>query len=73
VIWVTDGQVTDSNDHPDEALTSVCAALVREHRIRLARDLVEATNLLRTNRALSRSRLTEFGRVGRNLVEKSDF
>jgi hypothetical protein len=73
VIWVTDGQVTDSNDHPDEALTSECAALVREHRIRLARDLDEAARLLRTNRALPRSRLTEFGRVGRNLVENSEF
>jgi hypothetical protein len=69
VIWVSDGQVTDSNDHPDEALTSLCASLVRRHRIRLARDVVEATNLLRTNRALPRSRLADFGRVGRKLLE----
>jgi hypothetical protein len=73
VIWVSDGQVTDSNDHPSEALTSFCADLVRAHRIRLARDLVEATILLRTNRAPSRSRLAEFGRVGRKLLETSDF
>jgi hypothetical protein len=71
VIWVTDGQVTDSNDHPDGALTSLCATLVRRHRIRLARDLVEARNVLRTNRALPRSRLMDFGRVGRELLEAS--
>jgi hypothetical protein len=73
IIWVTDGQVTDSNDHPDDALTSFCAAEVRRHRIRLARDLVEATKVLRTDRPLPASRLTEFGRVGRKLMEKSDF
>jgi hypothetical protein len=70
VIWVTDGQVTDSNDHPDDALTSECAALVREHRIRLARDLGEATLYLRTNQTTPRARLTEFGRIGRKLLEK---
>jgi hypothetical protein len=73
VIWVSDGQVTDSNDHPNEGLTTICADIVRTHRIRLARDLVEATQLLRTNRALSRPRLSEFGRVGRKLLETSDF
>jgi hypothetical protein len=71
VVWVTDGQVTDSHDHPDERLAAWCAALVRRHRIRLARDLVEATTLLRTNRALPRSRLIEFGRLGRKLLETS--
>ena len=72
VVWVTDGQVTDSNDHPDDALTALCAALVRGHRIRLARDLDEARSVLRLNRALPRSRLPEFGRVGRKLLETSD-
>ena len=69
VIWVTDGQVTDSNDHPDDQLTSHCATLVRRHRVRLARDLVDAKNALRSNQVLPRSRLTEFGRVGRKLIE----
>jgi hypothetical protein len=71
VVWVTDGQVTDSNDHPDERLAGMCAALVRSHRIRLARDLTEAAHLLRTNGQLPQSRWTEFGRLGRKLVEYS--
>ena len=29
LVWVTDGQVTDSHDHPDESLTADCAELVR--------------------------------------------
>lgn len=69
VVWVTDGQVTDSHDHPDERLADSCADLVRRHRIRLARDLTEATRVLRTNRALPRSRWGEFGRLGRKLLE----
>ncbi|MGB7104748.1 MAG: hypothetical protein WBD82_09145, partial [Acidimicrobiales bacterium] len=44
-IWVSDGQVTDSHDHPDEHLTIECAELVRHHRIRLVRDLDEATQV----------------------------
>lgn len=73
VVWVTDGQVTDSHDHPDERLAGWCADFVRRHRIRLARDLTEATLVLRTNRALPRSRWGEFGRLGRKLqeIEKS--
>lgn len=67
VVWVTDGQVTDSHDHPDESLAAACAMLVRRQRIRLARDLAEAVSVLRTNRALPRSRWAEFGRVGRQL------
>jgi dihydropteroate synthase len=73
VVWVTDGQVTDSHDHPDEALAAACASLVRRHGIRLARDLTEAANALRTNRPLTRSRCSEFGRVGRKLLENNGF
>ncbi len=73
VVWITDGQVTDSHDHPDEDLAQACAALVRRHRIRLARDLADATLVLRTNRSLPRSRFLEFGRVGRKLLENTGF
>jgi hypothetical protein len=66
---VTDGQVTDSHDHPDEALTLACAELVRTGRIRLARDLTEAEVALRLNRPVSTSSFHRFGRVGRKLVE----
>ncbi|MFZ0768301.1 MAG: hypothetical protein WAM64_03665, partial [Acidimicrobiales bacterium] len=68
-IWVSDGQVTDSHDHPDEHLTIECAELVRHHRIRLVRDLDEATQVLRTNRPTPVSSLARFGRVGRKLSE----
>lgn len=70
VIWVTDGQVTDSHDHPDDALSLECAQLVRRHRIWLVRDLGEAVNALRMNRATPASRWGDFGRVGRKLREK---
>ena len=33
IVWVTDGQVTDSNDHPSDELTEECALLVKKHRI----------------------------------------
>jgi hypothetical protein len=69
VVWVTDGQVTDSHDHPDEALTDLCASLVRRHRIRLARNLMDATMALRLNAPMSPTRLSSFGRVGRRLSE----
>jgi hypothetical protein len=68
-VWVTDGQVTDSHDHPDEHLTHECVQLIRRHRIRLARDLVEAAALLQSNRPNSQSSLARFGRVGRKLSE----
>lgn len=71
VVWVTDGQVTDSHDHPDEALTQQCVDLVRRHRIRLARDLTEATKALRLNASTPASRLSNFGRVGRRLRESA--
>ena len=73
VIWVTDGQVTDSHDHPDEHLTGTCAALVRRHRIRLVRELDGAGRALRSGRTTSRSEWPRFGRVGRKLMETKDF
>ncbi len=71
MVWVTDGQVTDSNDHPDDALTTECALLVRRHRVRLARDLREAMRVLRINAPTPSSRLVHFGRVGRKLHESA--
>ena len=66
VIWVTDGQVTDSNDHPSEALSRECAHLVRTHRIVLVRSLEEATRVLR-GRTHALEPVENFGRVGREL------
>lgn len=73
VIWVTDGQVTDSHDHPDEHLTAACAVLVRRHRIRLVRELDGAGRALRGGRTTNGSEWTRFGRLGRKLQEMKDF
>ena len=69
MVWITDGQVTDSHDHPDLELTRECALLVHRHGIRLARDVAEATKVLRRNRPMTRSGLAAFGRLGRCLLE----
>lgn len=66
-VWITDGQVTDSHDHPDEGLSRECAELVVRHRIRLARDLEEARRALRHGGATPRGDFARFGRVGRAL------
>lgn len=66
IIWVTDGQVTDSNDHPSQQLSRECARLVLRQRIRLARTLPEAAGLLLRHQAAESS--LNFGRVGRELA-----
>ena len=70
VIWVTDGQVTDSHDHPCEAIARQCADLVRRHQIALCRDTSEASRLLRKG-TLSRAKPQNMGRVGRFLTGRS--
>ncbi len=65
VVWVTDGQVTDSNDFASAHLAAECARLVRTRRIVLVRDLDEAGDVLRGRRP--RHRASSFGRVGRAL------
>ena len=69
IVWVTDGQVTDSNDHPGSELSRECARLVRRHRIRLVRTLAEATGALSGRNTGSLEPATSFGRVGRALQE----
>ncbi len=66
-VWVTDGQVTDSHDYPDAALSRECAHMVRDHRIRLVRDLSGVTGALRVDRPTPRSQWSSFGRVGHAL------
>jgi hypothetical protein len=70
-VWVTDGQVTDSHDYPDAGLTRTCAELVHRYRIRLVRDLADATSVLRTNRPNSLDQWSSFGRVGQVLRESA--
>jgi hypothetical protein len=69
IVWVTDGQVTDSHDHPDARLTALCADMVRRHRIRLVRELGDAGRALSNGRVSPRSQLVRFGRLGRDLLE----
>jgi len=68
VVWVCDGQVTDSNDHQSPALSCECAVLVRDHGIRLVKDLSDVDATLRARSTVATD-LTRFGRVGRALVE----
>jgi hypothetical protein len=71
LVWVTDGQITDSHDHPDGQLTKECAHLVRVARIRLVRDLEQAGRALHLNQPTKRSSWPEFGRLGRKLMENA--
>ena len=69
IVWVTDGQVTDSHDHPDDLLTVQCAELVRLHRIRLVRELGDAGRALSWGRTTGRIDWPRFGRLGQKLLE----
>jgi hypothetical protein len=63
VVWVSDGQVTDSHDHPSAALAEECAALLASRGVRLVRDLGDATAALRAS--TWRPDYGRFGRVGK--------
>jgi hypothetical protein len=73
IVWITDGQVTDSHDHPDDRLSVQCAELVQRHRIRLVKELGGAGRALTYGGATSRSQLSTFGRLGRKLLEMKTF
>lgn len=64
VVWVTDGQVTDSHDHPCHSLSLECARLVKRHRIRMVRSIDEVEGAIRGLRVSK----GPFGRVGRELL-----
>ncbi len=51
VVWICDGQVTDSGDHADSALAEECARLVVRHGIRMVSTVDEALGLLDARRA----------------------
>jgi len=67
IIWVCDGQVTDSNDHPDPELTRQVAKLVRKHGIRMVSKLSDVQSSLRGGGS-NGQKLGDFGRVGRFLA-----
>jgi hypothetical protein len=68
VIWVCDGQVTDSNDHPDTELTKEVAELVRRSGIVMVRDLGHVKYVLSRNQRMAPP-YGEFGRVGAYLLK----
>jgi hypothetical protein len=68
VVWVTDGQVTDSNDHPSAQLALDCARLVLRHRVCVVRALADASGPLRGRRDHLEP-LATFGRLGRASVQ----
>lgn len=70
VVWVSDGQVTDSHDHPSAALAGECAALVRRHHVRLVRSLGDAPSALRATSW--RPDYDRFGRVGKAYLIKGE-
>ncbi len=70
VVWVTDGQVTDSNDHPDAALAQECADIVLRHRVRLSRDVGDAARLLASRAIREPVDYRDFGRVGRAIEQR---
>jgi hypothetical protein len=69
LIWVTDGQVTDSHDHACDALTTECAELVVRHRIRLVRQVADVTRCLGSGSSLKPASTVGFGRIGRKIAE----
>jgi hypothetical protein len=63
VLWICDGQVTDSGDHADLALAAECAGLVVRHGVRMVATVDQAIrSLQRPGRDADRPRL--LGRVG---------
>lgn len=61
VVWVGDGQVTDSSDHADLGLAAQCANLVLRRGILMVASVEEALWILRGGRPKTRRLL---GRVG---------
>jgi len=62
VVWVCDGQVTDSGDHADAGLAGDCARLVLRHHIQMVATVREGLAVLRARAGVDRPRL--LGRVG---------
>lgn len=68
VVWVCDGQVTDSNDHPDVELSKEVAELVRVHGVVMVKSFSEVRRALRRGRP-RQSNYRDFGRVGAILAK----
>ncbi len=63
MVWICDGQVTDSGDHADAGLSADCASLLVRHGIQMVATVPEALAVLRApGRGMGRPRA--LGRVG---------
>jgi hypothetical protein len=62
LIWICDGQVTDSGDHADQQLAMECARLVARHGIVMVASVREAIEAIGRRAALS-GRAVALGRV----------
>lgn len=67
IVWVTDGQVTDSNDRPSELLTDECARLVISEGIRLVRLTRDVGPALKS--VYLGGQWHQFGRVGARILQ----
>ena len=63
MVWICDGQVTDSGDHADAALAAECARLVVRHGVQMVSSVPEALAVLRA-RGPSVAGIRALGRVG---------
>lgn len=63
VVWVCDGQVTDSGDHADPALAAECARLVVRHGVQMVATIEEALRLLQARGSGLAGRRRALGRV----------
>lgn len=70
LIWICDGQVTDSHDHPGEHLSQEVAELVIRHKIRVIKGLAELPQALRSPRNMRPSEWEGLGRLGRAILAR---
>jgi hypothetical protein len=68
IVWVCDGQVTDSNDHPGQVLTTECAQLVVKNRITMVRTLGQVARALANPRVPRPSEYDRYGRLGKEFA-----
>lgn len=67
LIWICDGQVTDSGDHADAGLAEECAGLVARHRIEMVASVDEAIKRVGRRTALA-GRPVALGRVAASIA-----
>jgi hypothetical protein len=70
LVWICDGQVTDSGDHADPRLAAECARLVARHGIVMVATVGEAIERLRS-RSAPAGRAVALGRVAAALTVAS--